>query len=73
MKYISITVFIISFLVGIIYVFLSKPEMKVVYINPTPDNCNTHIYQDKSDNCFKYIAEEVNCENIQLSDFPVQN
>lgn len=72
MKYISFTIFLISFLVGIVYVCLSKPEMKVVYINPNPDNCNTNIYQDNSENCFQYVAEEVNCESQEVSEFPIQ-
>jgi hypothetical protein len=48
-----------------------EPEKKIIYINPTPDNCETNIYKDKTDTCFKYESIEVPCENV--SDMPLQH
>ena len=33
----------------------------VIYVYPTPDNQNKILYKDKTDNCFKFNAEEVEC------------
>ena len=71
MKYISIPIFLVSFLLGLVYVFLSKPDMKVIYINPSPENCNKNVYKDKSNSCFKYNAVEVSCDT-EVSEIPIQ-
>jgi len=63
MKYISITALVISFLIGIIFMYLSKPELKTIHISPNPDNCKKNKYQDKAGNCFTYEAKEVSCNN----------
>lgn len=72
MKYISITVFFISFLIGILYIYLSKPELKVVKVSPTPDNCEQTLYKDKAENCFKYTPHEVPCKK-GIGFFSIQN
>lgn len=72
MKYISITIFTISFLLGLLYIYLSKPELKVVKVNPTPDNCKNTLYKDKADNCFRYSPEVVPCKK-EFGFFSAQN
>jgi hypothetical protein len=72
MKYFSISIFLISFLMGIIFIYLSKPELKIVKISPTPDNCNHTLYQDKTETCYKYEAKETPCKK-NTSFFSIQN
>ena len=43
MKYIYVSIFLLSFLVGLLYFYVSDGEKKVIYISPTPDNCNDNI------------------------------
>jgi hypothetical protein len=61
MKYLSISIMIISFLVGILFMYLSKPELKVLHVSPDPENCKTNTYKDKTGKCFAYEAVEVAC------------
>lgn len=72
MKYISLSVFIISFLIGVLYMYLSKPELKIIKVSPNPENINDNIYKDKANNCFKYESEEVPCGSDN-SFFSIQN
>ena len=72
MKYFSISIFLISFLLGMIYNYLSKPELKVIKISPTPDNCNSILYKDKAEICYKYKPQQVECEK-KTSFFSIQN
>ena len=41
-------------ILGIIYIYLSKPELKTVKISPTPDNCEQTLYKDKANICYQY-------------------
>ena len=45
MKYISIPVFIFCFAIGILYVYLTAPEPRVVIVYPTPDNKDMFQYK----------------------------
>ena len=60
-KYINIRVFLISFAVGLLYIYLSDDYKKVIVVYPTPMNADKHTYVDKADNCFKYKLEEDTC------------
>tara|TARA_B100000902_G_scaffold399826_2_gene472832 strand:- start:470 stop:697 length:228 start_codon:yes stop_codon:yes gene_type:complete len=72
-KYISLPVFIISFAIGIFYVYLLTPSPNIIYVYPTPDNINNIEYKDKADICFKFEASEVNCLNTKFKDIPIQS
>lgn len=71
MKYFSISIFLISFLLGMIYNYLSKPELKVIKISPTPDNCNSILYKDKAEICYKYKPQQIDCKKTSF--FSIQN
>ena len=60
-KLFSFNTFIISFIIGIIFIYLSEKPSKIINIYPTPDNINVFEYKDKASNCYEYIAEEVQC------------
>ena len=60
-KYINIRVFLISFAVVLLYIYLSDDYKKVVVVYPTPMNVDKHTYVDKANNCFNYKLEEDTC------------
>jgi len=74
MQYISIPVFLVSFAIGIFFVYILGPEIKTIYVYPTPENVDKILFKDKADNCFKFIEEEVECPRDKnlISSIPVQ-
>ena len=71
LKYINIKVIIISFIIGLIYIYISDDYKKIIYMYPTPDNVDTLQYKDKTDHCFQFSAKLVNCDNTSKH-IPVQ-
>lgn len=73
-KYINFPVFLVSLAMGILFVYLFHPEMNVIYVYPTPDNQNKILYKDKTDNCFKFNAEELECpdDKTKIKNIPIQ-
>ena len=73
LNYISIPVFLISFAVGLFFVYILGPEMKTIYVYPTPENVDKIMFKDKADNCFYFEEQEVNCpKNSFISKIPIQ-
>ena len=74
-KYINIPVFLISLALGIFMVYITMPDMRKVYVYPTPDNIDILQYRDKTDSCFQYKQKEINCpkdeSNVKM--IPVQS
>lgn len=73
-KYINFPVFLVSLAIGILFVYLFQSELNVIYVYPTPDNQNKILYKDKTDNCFKFNAEEVDCpdDKTKIKNIPIQ-
>jgi hypothetical protein len=67
MKYLSIKTFIISFLVGILFIFLSSPSQRSVVVYPTVDNQDKFQYKDMADNCFTFNPNVVKCPYLDNS------
>jgi len=74
LDYISFRVFMVSFAIGLFFVYIYGPEMKTIYIYPSPENIDKVIFKDKADNCFSFQANEVECpkNNSILSKIPLQ-
>ena len=74
MKYLSIPLFIISFIVGMLYIYLSNPPTRQILIYPTIDNANTFQYKDKAQNCFTFIPHEKKCPFMSnsIKKIPIQ-
>ena len=60
-KYIDFRVFLLSLLVGLLYIYVAEEHKKSVIVYPTPDNIKDYQYKDKSNNCFSYDLKEVKC------------
>ena len=73
-NYISLKFFLISFAIGLFFVYIYGPELKTVHIYPSPENVDKILYKDNADNCFAYNQIEVECpkdENM-ITKIPVQ-
>jgi len=75
LHYISIPVFLISFAVGLFFVYVLGPEMKTIYIYPSPENVDKVLFKDKADNCFYFEEQVVECpkDESQISKIPIQS
>lgn len=71
---ISIPIVIISFAIGMFFVYIMGVEPKVIHIYPSPETVNKYILQDKADNCFIYEKQEVPCpeDDEDLNQIPLQ-
>jgi hypothetical protein len=74
LHYISLPVFLISFAIGLFFIYILGPEMKTIYIYPSPENVHKVLFKDKADNCFSFEEEVVDCPKDQTSIFgiPIQ-
>jgi hypothetical protein len=74
LNYISIPVFLVSFAVGVFFVYILGPEIKTVYIYPTPENVDKVLFKDKADNCFRFEEQVVDCPKDEslISNIPMQ-
>ena len=59
-KYINITIFLLAFLIGLIYMYCFDYNRKVV-VYPTPHNIDKIEYKDEAENCYGYKIKEVKC------------
>lgn len=73
-KYISLPIFLISFAIGIFFVYILGPEKKEIYIYPTPENIDRILFKDDTNTCFEFEQVEVKCpkNDSDISTIPVQ-
>jgi hypothetical protein len=74
-NYISISIFLISFAVGLFFIYILGPEIKTIYIYPSPENVNKILFKDKAENCFYFEETSVKCPNDEslISKIPMQS
>lgn len=74
-KFINIKIFVISFILGIIFINYVPYENSLIYVYPTPDNIKKVEYKDKTNTCYEYIEELINCpsEKKNIKKIPTQN
>ena len=73
-RYISLPIFIISFAIGLFFIYVLGPELKTIYIYPSPESVNKVLFKDKAENCFYFDEEIVDCpkDETKISSIPIQ-
>ena len=74
MKLIDPVYFIVSFIIGLIYVHLTQAPPRVVIKYPTPHNAGKITYVDDAGVCYKYMMEKANCpaNKKNINTVPIQ-
>jgi len=74
-KYIDLKVFIASLAFGLFAVYITMPDTRKIYVYPTPENVDILQYKDKTDTCFKYKQNEVECpkDSSEITKVPIQS
>ena len=70
--YVSYKVFIVSFLVGLLCVYLLPVELDTVLVYPSPDNYKNIMYKDGSGACFRLDPSVAECGSNPFSP-PIQH
>jgi len=65
MRYVNIPVFLVSLIIGFLFVYLTMPKERMIYVFPNPENVDILQYKDKTNSCFQYKQTEVSCSNQQ--------
>ena len=74
MKLINPLYFIVSFIVGLIYIHFTQAPPRVVIKYPTPHNAGKITYVDDAGVCYKYAVKKTNCpaNKTTISNIPIQ-
>jgi len=65
--------FFLSLAFGLLIVYCTTPSPELIIKYPTPENASTTIFNDDSDNCYKFTTNEIKCPNDDLiNDIPIQ-
>lgn len=73
-KYIDIRIFIASFAIGLFFVYVLGPEIKTIYMYPSPSNYSKTQYKDNTNQCFQFKPVETECpvNPFDIKTVPVQ-
>jgi len=74
-KYINVPVFIISFAIGIFFVYLFVPDTRSIKVYPNPENVGLLQYRDATGACFQIKETVVACpkDDSEISKVPPQS
>ena len=74
-RFIDLRIFIVSLALGVLFVYLLELNTKTVHMYPSPENWEKYMIKDKSQQCYKYVQNEVSCpsDSSKLTKFPVQD
>ena len=61
MKLISLPVFLISFALGTLVVYLTGSPPREIMVYPTPENVGELLYKDNAEQCYRFMPSEVKC------------
>lgn len=66
---------LLGLVLGIISVLIIKPNQNIIYKYPTPENAGKVTYKDKNGICYKYNANEVDCDKneARIKQYPLNN
>ena len=68
---INFRVFMLSFLFGLLCVYINSPAPTKITVYPTNDNRHLFQFSDKTDNCFLLKQNIVKCSN-DAEEVPIQ-
>jgi hypothetical protein len=73
-KYISLPLFLISFAIGLFFVYILGPEIKTIYTYPTLETYMKNLYKDSSNECFQFKPIETKCpiNPLSIKTIPIQ-
>jgi len=61
LKFISVPVFLVSFVVGLLFIYIWGEDLHPVYIYPSPENVGEILYKDNAGSCYTYKAKDAEC------------
>ena len=61
---INLFYFFLAFGIGLFLCYITTPKPEVVIKFPSPYNAGKVTYQDKSENCYTFEADIVDCESV---------
>lgn len=69
---INLPIMLISFLIGLVFVYLSTEPNEKVIVHPTPDNVGKIEYSDKVGTCFEFKSILTECPKDGGEFIPIQ-
>jgi len=74
-KYINFKIFLLSLTFGLFAVYMTAPDMRKIYVYPTPENVDIVQYKDKTDTCFSFEQTEIKCptDPSKINMIPMQS
>jgi hypothetical protein len=66
--------FIGAFVIGLVYMYLTRSTPRTIIKYPTPDNAGRVIYRDDADVCYKYKVTPIQCpsDTSLIKEIPIQ-
>ena len=73
-NYISLPIFLISFAIGLFFVYIIGPETKTIFVYPSPQNYMKTQYKDITDQCFQINLNKTECplNPLLVKSVPIQ-
>jgi hypothetical protein len=74
LRFINFPVFLASFLLGLLVIYIYVPDKRKIYVYPTPETVDILQYRDKTGQCFSFQQKEVSCPNDEslIESIPIQ-
>ena len=74
LNYISFPVFIVSFAIGLFFIYILGPNLKKIIIYPSPENVDRVLFKDNAENCFNFKQHKVDCpsDESKITSIPIQ-
>ena len=69
---INLPIMLISFLIGLVFIYLSTEPREKVMVHPTPDNVGKIEYADKVGTCFEFTSTLAECPKDGGQFIPIQ-
>jgi len=67
-------IFLISLFIGLFFSYSFSPTPDIIVKYPTPENAHKLIFEDDTDNCYKFISKRINCpkDKKMINEIPIQ-